>query len=62
MINCNKNNCKINGIRSELFAEITLIFESLIKSGCIKGIEDLLSIFEVISMRLRNEFDNKEEK
>ena len=62
MINCNKNECEIIGKRSELFSEIALIFDRLIKSACINDIEDLFCIFETISMCLRNEFDAKEEK
>lgn len=62
MINCDKNECELKGKRTELFTEITLIFEHLIKSGCINDVEDVFVIFEAISKCLRNDFDGKEEK
>ena len=62
MINCSKTSCKIAGERTELFAEISLIFEHLITLGCINNVEDLFIIFEAISKLLRKDFDDKEEK
>ena len=60
MIKCSKGCILIDGKTSEIFTEITLILERLIKNGTI-GIEELFTIFEAISKSLRNDFD-KEEK
>lgn len=61
MIKCNKGSILIDGSQPEIFSDITLIFERLIKDNVI-GIEELFTIFEAISMCLRNEFADKEEK
>lgn len=61
MIKSDKDKIFLSGTSSQIFAELTLIFERLIKED-VMGLLELLTLFEAVSKCLRNEFADKEEK
>jgi len=61
MIKCDEDGVIIKGKSSEVFTEITLLITRLIKDGDI-DIKNLFTIFEAISLCLRDAFDDKEEE